>query len=158
MRKSTLFISAALTTFMLVVLFGVVSAYQNIVKSSAQPMAAQVQPTAAVEMVNVPAPMPTQVTNITAEAAATLASQVINRTDLFSAETTQLNGVDVYLITFSSGDIVYVGLDGQILSISKVAVTVVNQPAPKKNRNNNGNQNNNPPANNSGGEHEGGDD
>ena len=158
MRKSTLFISAALTTFMLVVLFGVVSAYQNIVKSSAQPMAAQVQPTAAVEMVSVPAPIPTQVTNITAEAAATLASQVINRTDLFSAEATQLNGVDVYLITFSSGDIVYVGLDGQILSISKVAVTVVNQPAPKKNRNNNGNQNNNPPANNSGGEHEGGDD
>ncbi len=39
MRKSTLFISAALTTFMLAVLFGVVSAYQNIVKST-QPMAA----------------------------------------------------------------------------------------------------------------------
>jgi hypothetical protein len=136
MRKSTLFISAALTTFMLAVMFGVVSAYQNIVKST-QSMAEQAQPTAG-EMVNVP----TQATNITPEAAAALAAQVINRTDLFSAEITQFNGVDVYLITFSSGDLVYVGFDGQILSISKIAVTVVNQPAPVKNQADNGNQNN----------------
>ena len=44
MRKSTLFISAALTTFMLAVMFGVASAYQNIVKST-QPMVEQPQPT-----------------------------------------------------------------------------------------------------------------
>ena len=105
MRKSTLFISAALTTFMLAILFGVASAYQNIVKST-QPMAEQPQPTAEVAMIS--APMPTQVTSITPEEAATLASQVLNRTDLFSAEITQLDGVDVYLITFSSGDLVYV--------------------------------------------------
>jgi hypothetical protein len=42
-------------------------------------------------------------------------------------EITQLDGVDVYLVTFSSGDIVYMSLDGQILSISKLAVTVVAQ-------------------------------
>ncbi len=157
MRKSTLFISAALTTFMLAVLFGVVSAYQNIVKSN-QPMAAQAQPTAVVEMVN--APVAAQVTSISAEAAAALASQVINRTDLFSAEITQFNGVDVYLITFSSGDLVYVSFDGQILSISKVVVTVVNQPAPNGgagNGGNNGNRNNNG-GEHEGGEHEGGDD
>lgn len=143
MRKSTLFISAALTTFMLAVMFGVVSAYQNIVKST-QPMVEQTQPTAA-EMVS--APMPAQTAAITPETAAALAAQVINRTDLFSAEITQLNGVDVYLITFSSGDLVYVGFDGQILSISKIAVTVVNQPVLIKNQGNNA-------ANNSGGEHE----
>jgi hypothetical protein len=50
MRKSTLFIAAALTTFMLVVLFGVVSAYQNIVKSS-QPEPA---PTAIIKLIIVP--------------------------------------------------------------------------------------------------------
>lgn len=148
MRKSTLFISAALTTFMLAVLFGVVSAYQNIVKST-QLMAEQTQPTAAVEMVNVP--MPTQATIITPETAAALASQVIGRTDLFSAEVTQFNGVDVYLVTFSSGDIVYVGFDGQILSISKIAVTVINQPAPNNGGGGNGGNNNNK---NNGGEHE----
>ena len=158
MRKSTLFISAALTTFMLVVLFGVVSAYQNIVKSN-QELAAQPQPTAAVEMVSVPAP--TQAVTITPEAAAALASQVINRTDLFSAEVTQFNGADAYLVTFSSGDLVYVGMDGQILSISKIAVTVINQPK-SNGGGNNGNRNNNPPANSapksSEPEHEGGDD
>ena len=147
MRKSTLFISAALTTFMLAVLFGVVSAYQNIVKST-QPMTDQAQPTAAVEMASVP--MPTQATIITPEAAAALASQVIGRTDLFSAEITQFNGADVYLVTFSSGDLVYVGFDGQILSISKIAVTVINQPAPNGGGGNNGNPNNN----GGGGEHE----
>jgi hypothetical protein len=124
MRKSTLFISAALTTFMLAVLFGVASAYQNIVKS-AQPVAVQTQPSS-VEMVNAPI-MPTQVTDITVEAAATLATKVLNRNDLFSAEITQLDGVDVYLVTFSSGDLVYVGLDGQILSISKLPVTIISQ-------------------------------
>jgi uncharacterized secreted protein with C-terminal beta-propeller domain len=149
MRKSTLFISAALTTFMLAVLFGVVSAYQNIVKST-QPMAEQPQPTAEVAMVS--APMPTQVTSITPEEAATLASQVINRTDLFSAEVTQFEGVDAYLITFSSGDLVYVSMDGKILSISKIAVTVVTQPS---HRGGNGNQTNN---SSDSGEHEGGDD
>jgi hypothetical protein len=155
MRKSTLFISAALTTFMLAILFGVVSAYQNIVKST-QPMAAQPQPTAEVAIVSAPpviAPMPTQAMSITPEEAATLASQALNRTDLFSAEITQLDGVDVYLITFSSGDLVYVSFDGKILSFSKVAVTVVAQANHRGGGSNN--QNSAPaPAASSGGEHE----
>ena len=159
MRKSTLFISAALTTFMLAVLFGVVSAYQNINKST-QPMAAQPQPTAEVAIVNAPvsAPMPTQVANITPDAAAALASQVLNRNDLFSAEVAQLNGVDAYLITFSSGDLVYVSMDGKILSISKIPVTVVTQPG--HHGGGGGNNHNNPPSapSTGGGEHEGGDD
>jgi uncharacterized membrane protein YgcG len=124
MRKSTLFISAALTTFMLAVLFGVASAYKNIV-SSTQEVAAQPQPTAMVEMVS--APIPTQVVNLTPEEAAAIASKVIGRTDLYSVEGAQLDGVDAYLVTFSSGDLVYVGMDGQVLSISKVVVTVVTQ-------------------------------
>ena len=66
MRKSTLFISAALTTFMLAVLFGVASAYQNAIKST----------------------------------------------------------TGAYLVTFSSGDTVYVSPVGQILSINIVAVVV----------------------------------
>ena len=160
MRKSTLFISAALTTFMLVVLFGVVSAYQNIVKSN-QATAAQPQPTSAVEMISAPVSAPTQATTITPEAAATLASQVINRTDLFSAEVTQFNGADAYLVTFSSGDLVYVSMDGQILSISKLPVTVVNQPASNGGGGNGGGNNGNRNNARSGqheSEHEGGDD
>ena len=164
MRKSTLFISAALTTFMLAVMFGVVSAYQNIVKSS-QPVVAQAQPTAA-EVVNVPivdAPVavPTQATNITPETAAALASKVINRTDLFSAELAKFNDVDAYLVTFSSGDLVYVSLDGQILSISKLPVKTIVQKGSKRGASDN--QKSSPVASNGGsssggGEHEGGDD
>ena len=125
MRKSTLFISAALTTFMLAVLFGVASAYKNIV-SSTQDVAAQPQPTAMVQIVR--EPIPAQVVNITPEEAAAVASRVLGRTDLYSVEGAQLEGVDAYLVTFSSGDLVYVGMDGQVLSISKIVVTVVTQP------------------------------
>jgi hypothetical protein len=159
MRKSTLFVSVVLTTFMLAVLFGVVSAYQSIVGSTAV-AAAQPQPTAVVEMVSAPVVAevaPAQVANLAPEAAAAIASKVLGRTDLYSVEVTQFEGADAYLVTFSSGDIVYLSLDGQVLSISKIAVTVVTQ----KRHNNNNNNSNNPPAASTGGEHEeheGGDD
>jgi len=131
MRKSTLFISVVLTTFMLAVLYGVVSAYQSIVNSN--PVAAvQSQPSAVAEVANQPvASVPsTQVisTQITPQAAADIAGKVLGRTDMYSVEVAQYEGADVYLVTFSSGDIVYLSLDGQILSISKLAVTVINQP------------------------------
>ncbi len=124
MRKSTLFISAALTTFMLAVLFGVASAYQNIV-SSTQAAATESQATAMADVVS--EPIPTQIVNITPEEAAVIASQVIGRTDLYSVEGAQFNGIDAYLVTFSSGDIVYLSMDGQVLSISKIVVTVITQ-------------------------------
>jgi len=162
MRKSTFFISAALTTFMLAVLFGVATAYQNIVKSSQpQPVAAQPQPTQEQMIVNAPVipPTQTQPVNITPEEAAALASKVINRTDLYSAESSELNGEAAYLITFSSGDLVYVSLDGQILSISKLPVTTIVQKGSKPGASDN--QRSSPSVASSGGgggEHEGGDD
>ena len=128
MRKSTLFISVVLTTFMLAVLYGVASAYQSLV-SSTETAAVQPQPAAIAEVVSAPlAPVgPTQVVNITPEAAAAMASKVLGRTDLYSVEVTQFEGADAYLVTFSSGDLVYLSLDGQILSISKLPVTVITQ-------------------------------
>lgn len=154
MRKSTLFISVVLTTFMLAILYGVVSAYQSIVNSTEVAAAAQPQPTVMVEVVNEPVfvpptqAVPTQVMNITPEAAADAASKVLGRTDLYSVEVAQLDGADVYLVTFSSGDIVYVGLDGQILSISKLPVTVITQNTSGGGGGDGGSNNN------SGGEHE----
>jgi hypothetical protein len=149
MRKSTLFISATLTTFMLAVLFGVASAYQGIV--NATKTTPQAQPVPVSQQVSQPV-LPTQAAAVTPEQAASLAAQVIGRTDLYSVEMTTFNGTDAYLVTFSSGDLVYVGLDGQILSISKLPVTIINQPS--------GSSGNNPTINTSGsqegGEHEGG--
>lgn len=117
MRKSTLFISAALTTFMLAVMFGVASAYQKVVQTGISTETSQQAQPAAVTSgaANV----------MTLEEAAALASSVIGRTDLYTAENTQLDGVDAYLVTFSSGDLVYVSLDGKVLSISKIPVQYV---------------------------------
>jgi hypothetical protein len=129
MRKSTLFVSAVLTTFLLVMLIGVVSAYQAMTKTnpvivSAAAPAARQQPVSDVD--NAPVLTPTsQAAPVTPEQAAQLAAQVIGRTDLYSVETSKLDGVDAYLVTFSSGDLVYVGLTGQILSITKLPVFTV---------------------------------
>lgn len=128
MRKSTLFISVVLTTFMLAVLFGVASAYQSIVASKTAPVAdVQSQPTEVVDMVSAPVVAPVVTTQVTPEDAAAIASKVIARTDLYSVEVTQFEGVDAYLVTFSSGDLVYLSLDGQVLSISQLPVTVITQ-------------------------------
>jgi len=131
---------------MLAVLFGVASAYQKVVTSTkiapvAEVQPVQPQPTNAVEVVNVPVvaqPAPVQVVNVTPEEAAAVASKVIGRTDLYSVEVTQFEGADVYLVTFSSRDLVYVSLDGHVVSISKLPVTVITQRRPGGGGNNDG--------------------
>lgn len=111
MRKSTIFISAALTTFALIMVYSVVSAYRGIIntaETTVQPTEVAVDPA----MDITPAP-----TTVTPEQAAQLAAQVLGRSDLLSAESSSINGVSAYKITFLSGDIVYVSTTGQILSI-----------------------------------------
>ncbi len=121
MRKSTLFISATLTTFMLAIMFGVVSAYQKIVQTGVP-----TENTQQAQPANVMVGTSSTIAGaVTIEQAAALASQVIGRTDLYAAENSLLDGVNTYLVTFSSGDIVYVSLDGKILSISKLPVTYI---------------------------------
>jgi len=156
MRKSSIFISATLTTFALVVLYGVVSAYRGIADTTvASP---QITATSTLEATATVAPTQTA---LSAEQAAQVAAQLLNRKDLLSAESSNVNGTNAYKVIFISGDIVYVGLDGKILSIQIAphVVTIQAQPAQQTNNNNNtGNGgNNNGGNNNSGGEHESGD-
>jgi hypothetical protein len=47
--------------------------------------------------------------------AASIAAKALNRTDLYSVELATYQGVQAYKVTFSSGDIVYVSLTGQVL-------------------------------------------
>jgi uncharacterized membrane protein len=61
--------------------------------------------------------------------AAQIAAQYLGRSDLYSVESTNFNGNQVYKITFSSGDIVMVDTAGQIVSV---------QPAPSQSAFNNG--------------------
>ena len=159
MRKSTLFISVVLTTFMLAILYGVVSAYQSIANptetAATQPQMAEVIN----QQVVVPPTqvIPTQTMSIAPEAAADIAGKVLGRTDMYSIEVTQFEGVDAYLVTFSSGDLVYLSLDGQVLSISKLAVTVITQPS-SGGGGGGGNRNNNTTNNNDDHENDAGDD
>ena len=146
MRKSTIFISAVLTTFTLVMLSGVVSAYRgisNVSQTAAQPIA-----TFTAESIEVP----TQIF-ITPEQAAQLAAQVVGQTNLLSAESSNINGVDAYKIIFTNNDVVYVGLDGQILAV-QVAPVVVNIAPPAKVRNNNNNGGSDGGSNSGDDEHE----
>ena len=125
MRKSTLFISAVLTTFVMAMLAGVASAYQSAVGKTAEQAATQVEPQPQVKAISHDISAESQPINLTPEEAAGLAAQVIGRDDLYSVEVTDLNGETVFMVTFSSGDLVYVSMDGQIRSIGKVQVETV---------------------------------
>lgn len=159
MRKSTIFISAVLTTFALVMLYRVAAAYND--NKTATNVAA-VPPT------SLPAPTETEApadiavnTALSPEQAAQAASQVVGSTDLLSAESSSFNGVNAYMVTFTNNDVVYVGLDGQILSVqiapvTPVVVNVVQPPQKNKNGHSSNNHNNTPSggSHESGGEHE----
>jgi hypothetical protein len=135
MRKSTLFISAMLTTFMLAVLFGVVSAYQQMVNTP-QPEVVATLPATEVQTVDqFMSVAPTQIGVVTPEQATTLAMQMIGRTDVYSVESTEYEGAAAYLVTFSSGDLVYVSPTGQILAVTELKPVVVMAP-PQKHKDN----------------------
>lgn len=132
MRKSTIFISAVLTTFTLVMLYGVVSAYRGSTTISAS---AQAGNPATSEPIG--DPIATQ-SIITPEEAAQLAVQVVGNTNLVSAESSTFDGLDAYLITFTNNDVVYVGLDGQILAVQVAPVFVSIAPPARSNNNGGG--------------------
>jgi hypothetical protein len=131
MRKTTLFISAVLTTFMLAVLAGVVS--MN--KKSSDVTAVVTEPAPTEVVVELPQPTPTVAAFITPEQAAALAAQVLGHDDVYSVETSVFNGESVYLVTFSSGDLVYVSPQGMIVSVTPAPVVVYSAPAASNEKN-----------------------
>lgn len=136
MPKKTLFISAALTAFTLVTVVGVVGAYQK-----ASVAAAPTESTAvAVAAVSTPTFLPTATEEVmvalTPQEAAMVAANYMEQTDLYSVESVVWEGVDAYKVVFSSGDIVYVGIYGEVLGVEEPPVVYVN------NKNNNNSNNN----------------
>jgi uncharacterized membrane protein len=61
--------------------------------------------------------------------AAQIAARYLGRSDLYSVENTTVNGNQVYMVTFSSGDVVVVDTSGQIVAV---------QPAPSLSASTNG--------------------
>jgi len=106
--RKTILISAVLTAFVLSMLGGVAMALQQ----SATPAVAAA---------------PTVTASLTPQEAAAVASTVLNQQDVYSVENTTINGVNAYKVVFSSGQVAFVGLDGQILSITEIQPVVVVQ-------------------------------
>jgi hypothetical protein len=136
MRKSTVFISALLTTFALVMLYRLALAYNEDQKLT-EITAPSAEPTATLAPTATEPPAPTEVV-LGPEEAARLAVQVVGNTNLLSAESSNFNGVDAYLITFTNNDVVYVGLDGQVLGVQVAPVVVNIAPPPKQKSKNKG--------------------
>jgi len=128
MNKKALFLSVAITTFILVMVGGVFSVYQAFASTGepvvqVQPVSQAIFPTDAVSS-TVPANQ-----QVTPEQAAAIAAAYIGRQDIYAVESAVLNSVTVYKVTFSSGDIVYVGLDGQILKTERPLQSITNGPS-----------------------------
>jgi len=161
--KIALFLSATLTAFVVATLSGVVNKVTSVSASNPTPIQAVVQQVATATLEQpTDLPAPTAQQPLGPEQAAALAAKAINRQDVYSVETSTYNNVDTYKVVFSSGDVVYIGMDSQVLAKTKLQPVVVNVQAtkpPKKNRNNGGgdSQTSNSQPSNNGGDHGGGD-
>ena len=125
MSKKNVLISTALTIFVLVILANVITVYaqiHNAVTGTTQP----------VETVANVLPPQNQAAY---QEAASIAANYLGQSDLYSAENTVWNGVDAYKIMFSSGYVVYVSLDGQILGSEAPQSVFISAPAQNENTN-----------------------
>lgn len=130
MRRNIPLISAAVTTFSLVILASVVYAYQAMAAPPSVPLPGGNQPGVPAR-VEASAPLdPAASSNVSPQDAAALAAIYLNRTDAFSVELAVFNGTQSYKVTFSSGDIAYVALNGQVLgNVPAPAAVVSSVPA-----------------------------
>ncbi len=124
MSRKNILISAALTTFVLVVLANVSAVYARV------RAAVTLQPaTVAAEAL----PAQNQVSQVTHQEAANIAASFLGKNDLYSVENAVWNGVDAYKVVFSSGTSVYVGMNGQILGSEAPQPVFISAPAQNNN-------------------------
>ena len=121
MRRSFSLISAAVTAFSLVMLASVVYAYRVMAAARPATSTALSQPSSSPD---VAIAVPAAQADISPQDAAAAAARFLNRTDPFSVQLTVYNGAQSYMVTFSSGDIVYLSLGGQVLGSVPAAAQV----------------------------------
>lgn len=109
-HKPLALISMALTVFSLILIAGVIVVVRQ-VNAAAEPAAA------AQEQVQNNAAPDTAVAAVSPQQAAELAAVYMGRSDLYTVESATLNNQPTFLVTFSTGDQVYVSLDGQVLGV-----------------------------------------
>ncbi len=147
MKKNTLFLSAAITTFILVIVAALVLKVKTIglvspaAAASAVPAATSTQaPTDTLQPTDTATMSPTAEPFISPQEAVTIASKALGNTQIYSVDTETRYGKDVYKVTFSSGHIVFVNPQGIILAIISPQAAYV-APTPDQQ------SSNNPPSN-----------
>jgi len=121
MRKGTLILSLVLTAVVLALLVRLVSTYTKTIETAVTTDAAaqeQAQPEQPAQSTPNPADAPAA-GRVRIFDAAVIAADVLGHNDVYITEYAQFNGADAYLVTFLSGDLVYVSVDGQVVSSSK---------------------------------------
>ncbi len=104
MVKNVTLISVGITTVVLVILAGVVYAYQGFT----MPKTVSTPPVSSAAIsfpLNAPAPTdaPTEVPNVSPQDAASIAAKFSNRTDVYTVEVADFSSSQSYKVTFSSG-------------------------------------------------------
>jgi uncharacterized membrane protein YgcG len=119
MGKLVIVISAGVTAFIMALTAGAVYAYRTMsagnVASQQPSSASQASPMVQVAADATQAPTPTVIPNVSPQDAASIASKAISRTDVYSVALGDVKGQQAYMVTFSSGDVVYVAMQGQVL-------------------------------------------
>ncbi|RJP56040.1 MAG: hypothetical protein C4557_00315 [Anaerolineaceae bacterium] len=129
MRKSTVFISTVLTMFTMATVAGAVSAYQQITKSEAEPVAEPLTVSVSVKDGLVSTRSVPQPSIVSPEEATLVAIEYLGDSSVYSVETVEYEGAPAYLVTFSSGKMIYVNPTGDILEVSEVQPIVMYAPA-----------------------------
>jgi hypothetical protein len=139
MKKSTLILSSILTGVILALLVILVSSYRKIVSGNTSGDGAQAQAQTqelaqAQQSIQLTAPLAEATLaaengNVEIYDAPVIAAKVLGHDDVYITEYAKLNDADVYLVSFLSGDLVYVSLAGQVISASKQTPITLSQPA-----------------------------
>ena len=129
MIKNVTLISVAITTLVLITLSGVVYAYKVLLTPHTLPATNSSNPQA-VSFPLIAASGPATNTAISPQDAAALAVKFSNRTDLYSLELADFNGSQTYKLTFSTGDVLYISMDGQVVGSAPPSKSVVASPTP----------------------------
>jgi len=158
--KIALFLSTTLTAFVVATLSGVVNKVSTADATNTPTQAAVQQVATATLQQPTDLPAPTAQQSIDPLQATAIASQALGHNDVYSVETSTYNGVEAYKVVFSSGDVVYVGFDSQVLAQNKLQPVVVNVSAPQPTKKNKDKSNDQSSSGGGSGqhEHEGGDD
>jgi uncharacterized membrane protein YkoI len=147
MKKNTLFLSAAITTFILVILASLLlkvklGGFVAPAAAVALPATSTQAPTDTQQPTDTATLAPTATSAfISPQEAVTIASKALGNTQVYSVDTELRFGLDVYKVTFSSGHVVYVNPQGIILSINSPQAAYVeptaspdNSPSQPKNK------------------------